>query len=186
MKPLIKKITGLLFGVLVLGFAISVNAVTTTWQVGNGVGTRFTNLFVGAARITSIIIDYASSDGATNLTYRLIDAPTTNLTAHFYNGNVIPAYTTRVQSLEWVTNWTTNFGSGLVHSSALYAVKTTNFTQVATSNAWPTLSVGVVVTQTVSTLVLPDDGIQVLNGLAVTNNVIHGGYGITVTYYPSL
>lgn len=183
MKPLIKNITGLLAG-LALCIAVDANALTALFS---GVGIAHTNILTGPARITSIIINHMGAVGATNITYRLLDSPATNLAGGYViQGRAIGAYTTRVSVLTWVTNWTTNFGSGLVYSNAMQAVSNYNSTVAASTNLWGVIAAGEAVSNAVTTIVLPDDGVRVIYGLGVTNNTVSTPFSINVTYFPTL
>lgn len=185
MKPLIKKITGLLLG-LALVSAVSIQGATTNRSFG-GIGSNFTNILSGACRITSITIDLSADPlNATNMAYRLLDAPFTNHSNFRLLGQHVGAYTTVVQRMQWYTNWSTNFGSGLVYSNAFYAPSNAIETVAATTNYYTIISSGIVASNSVKTITLPDDGYDAKYGLTLTNISPGVGFTVIVTYWPSL
>ena len=165
----------------------SVKAADTTHSLATGSNIA-TNLFDGGGLITVIEIYNGTS---IPVTYALFDAPPTNstfnpLTGFYSTGFSNGGYTTKTSYMSNVVRSVTNF-FGVVTSvtNTSDLLFTVDSVVAASTNSYPIVASGTVVSSNTASISLPGYGRWVAQGLTVTNTFTTNST-VRVVYTPAL
>lgn len=178
MKRLLLSLLSLVLGgSMAFGYDLSFNTSAGAQNI--------TNLINYPVKVTRITV--VNNSAGTNMVWAIIDAPQTNHANYRWpGGSSNQAYMTVSSYLTNLTTMYTNFsGYTNVYTVSNLIWSYTN-TVAAGLTPWRVLFTGVLNTNSSTTLVLPDAGVDFTWGLSFTNNPVSGGGSVQVTFSPTL